>query len=688
MRISIHPIVAIFLSSLLFDQSLYALPQGPFVEQDQEKMVWQQGGNPNFILQPRLLWQYSRKYPSFADIDADGDSDLILVPIDEYYMDYPKSGVYLENIGNNANPAYALSKLSPFKNTEHGELSSTAWDLDNDGDLDWIQRDNYSGKFYFVENIGNAFEPQFIQRRGADNPLEHLSYSYPPVLLDADNDGDADLLAVSQENQIIYIENIGTLNVPLFIERTGADNPWNGMVADRLAALDLDDDGDIDVVMTTLDGHFSYLENIGTPETPNYVERSGTDNPLSNIDSIGTIAPVDMDADGDWDLVIGPDMIYFKNQGTASAPKFEISENPWGGFYARHHAMIDPDGDNDWDIVVPSYGDRLGYFENIGTPTAPQYVDQSSNEAQNPFYNLGEFGIHSIVPIDADKDADTDLLMEDYAGNLYYVENIGSPTMPQYVERKGLENPWNEVNIIDIYNSGDFIDKFPSYFTAFDVDGDNDIDLVLGTTAGIIRYLENIGSIIAPQYVERTDATNPWNGIDTGWYSKPVAVDFDHDDDMDLLIISNRGQINYFENIGSPSSPQYIQRLGTDNPWDKVSVSSHFGIHTPVDLDADGDLDLLVSDDNGVLHYFENLNFSDHARIFNWAENLAPDILPLPAETIELPPLYIRSYPVAGVYLGYNSTDGHVYFFAPPYLELLDLGLLADYLQATQEAGF
>ncbi|MBA4256861.1 MAG: hypothetical protein C0445_13410 [Polaromonas sp.] len=64
--------------------------------------------------------------------------------------------------------------------------------------------------------------------------------------------------------------------------------------------------------------------------------------------------------------------------------------------------------------------------------------------------------------------------------------------------------------------------------------------------------------------------------------------------------------------------------------------------------------------------------------VFNWAEGLAPALLtPAGRASQSVPPFYVRSYPLTGVYLGVSSADGRVYFLSGTNLS--NLGLLSDW---------
>ena len=129
-------------------------------------------------------------------------------------------------------------------------------DLDGDGNLDMVIG-NHQGDFHYFENTGSGGNPGFTLRTGESNPLNHLvaNFDSTPVFADLDNDGDPDLVNGQDNGAISYIENTGTATAPSFVQRSGADNPFNGIDVGRNSApalADLDGDGDLDLIAGSL----------------------------------------------------------------------------------------------------------------------------------------------------------------------------------------------------------------------------------------------------------------------------------------------------------------------------------------------------------------------------------------------------------------------------------------------------
>ena len=128
-----------------------------------------------------------------------------------------------------------------------------------------------------------------------------------------------------------------------------------------------------------------------------------------------------------------------------------------------------------------------------------------------------------------------------------------------------------------------------------------------------LYYFENVGNATSPSYEAVTGTASPFDGIDVGSYSAPALADLDDDGDLDLVVGEKYGDLYYYENVGSATSPSYEARTGSANPFDGfyyVYDSEHPAL---ADLDGDGDLDLVVGEyddvyyDDGVLNYYENV---------------------------------------------------------------------------------
>ena len=166
--------------------------------------------------------------------------------------------------------------------------------------------------------------------------------------------------------------------------------------------------------------------------------------------------------------------------------------------------------------------------------------------------------------------------------------------MAVFASRAGAADPFNGIDVGD-----------SSTVSFGDLDGDGDPDAVVGESDGTINYYENTGTGLAPAYTLRTGTGNPFGGIDVGTFSRPSLADLDGDGDLDAVIGENLGTLNYYENTGTGLAPTFTVRTGSANPFTGIDVGVSSATNL-VDLDGDGDFDAVVGEDDGTLNYFEN----------------------------------------------------------------------------------
>jgi hypothetical protein len=172
---------------------------------------------------------------------------------------------------------------------------------------------------------------------------------------------------------------------------------------------------------------------------------------------------------------------------------------------------------------------------------------------------------------------------------------------PQFTHQLAAENPFNRINVGSA--------SAPSFA---DLDGHGDLDAVVRTGNGWLNYYENTGTAIVPTFAQRTGALNPVDGIEIGCWSNPSFADLDGDGDLDLLIGRLLGDLIYFENTGTDSALAFDRRSGSANPFDGVDLGN-LAAPSLADLDGDGDLDMLLGTGSGRLSYFENTPFRGKA---------------------------------------------------------------------------
>lgn len=119
-----------------------------------------------------------------------------------------------------------------------------------------------------------------------------------------------------------------------------------------------------------------------------FTERPGTNNPFDGVDIGDNSAPqlVDYEGDGDLDIAIGRQdgsIAYYENTGSASSPNYVEqtgSDNPFDGQNVGSDAVLefaDVDADGDLDIVAGKGQGTLAFIENTGSVTDPNYESRT-----------------------------------------------------------------------------------------------------------------------------------------------------------------------------------------------------------------------------------------------------------------------------------------------------------------------
>lgn len=274
----------------------------------------------------------------------------------------------------------------------------------------------------------------------------------------------------------------------------------------------------------------------------------------------------------------------------AEAQKFlPPVENPYGLDSTRGFTIptfVDLDDDGDYDMLAGEFDGNWKYFENIGTAQSPKF----SNPSSNPFNLDTTTYIGAPVFADIDDDGDFDLFAGEYYGRIKYFENVGSKTVPSFA--KPINQPFG---IDTTYNY-----SFPTFA---DLDGDGDSDLLIGTYGGNMEYSENIGSSSSPIF---SSPVNVPFGLDsTSELAIPHFTDLDSDGDYDLMVSGYSGELTYFENTGTATKPSFTSSKDPFNMVDTSGSDITYIFPTTIDLDDDGDLDVLFGVAGNTLLYFE-----------------------------------------------------------------------------------
>jgi len=353
-------------------------------------------------------------------------------------------------------------------------------DLDGDGDLDLIsghigeRKDRFgwtdAPSVFYWENVGTRTEPQW---RKGKFPLEERWTAFMPDvpvprLVDWDNDGDLDLL-MSARCEAFRFENVGTKTEPKFEFReqlSMAAGPF--LVNYNLNAVapclgDLNGDGmpdllrggsgDIPVALMKSFGNTPTFEDAGILEAAG--ERVYV--PFVHGDDTSFPFLFDWDGDKDLDLLLGDGEGYvhlYRNSGDAKQWKFEAGKKlkmtdgqdlcagpptPKEAKDFEQHsgnravpAPADYDADGKVDLICSNAEGKVFFYRNAGQEQFAPGVEIASGTNRCFTY-----------PVDWNSDGKPDVILSWPTGPVVYL-NIGSETngTPKFEahEVKGL--PW------------------------------------------------------------------------------------------------------------------------------------------------------------------------------------------------------------------------------------------------------
>lgn len=553
---------------------------------------------------------------SAIDLDQDGLQDLFIL---DRSGDKP---VFLLNTGTPGQaqyrPTHAYDNVFPFPLLHDWALMR---DYNCDGKADIFAYTN--GAFAVYRNTSDANGLSFTladDQVGSNyvptySPNLYISNVDLPGIADMDGDGDMDVLTFSiwgsnylEFHKNLSMEQYSTCDSLVYEVRSRCWGQFQESISGNSIAL-----------------NFPCTDNVPNPELGLHGETGIHVAADERAHSGSTVLPLDLDGDGDMDLILGdylsPDLMSLTNGGTLAHAQmisvdtlFPVYDQQvyFEQFLAPYQVDIDGDGIRDL-VVAPNSttgsenAHGVWYYRNTATDAAPVFHYQMNDLFQRDMLDFGE-GARPVL-FDHNGDGLMDLVVANegyfqsggtYLGRLALLENTGTAIQPSF-------------NLVDTdYAQLSGLALGPGLHPAFgDVDGDGHPDMILGDVNGNLYFLHNTSSgpvalfQSAPVQVNGDDGT----ALDVGANATPQLFDLDGDGLLDLVIGERSGNLNYYRNNGTAQVPSWhlesaaLGGVNVSDYWSSTGYSVPF-----LYVDGDGQKICLSGSESGGIHRYDNIS--------------------------------------------------------------------------------
>jgi hypothetical protein len=308
--------------------------------------------------------------------------------------------------------------------------------------------------------------------------------------------------------------------------------------------------------------------------------------PESREQSCFDAQAVDIDSDGDLDLLMagfssgGSPNRLFSNDGTGNFTDDSATNIPAVGGISEHLTVGDMNGDGDPDVVFANVG-------SSGNPSHEYLLNTGSlGILETSSQGLPVTGLSSFVAArDFDGDNDLDLFIANF-GTSHLLQNDGSGN---FTDVSVTQLPGSDPDITEDSGIGD-------------VDGNGTLDILLAYRGSSFEgqglqnqlWLNDGAGSFSNNTGDLPDMSNSTFDIH--------LVDIDGDSDLDALIGNatiDQSNTPLLDNIWiNNGTGQFTDE--TNTRWPQPVLSNTYGVNA-VDLDRDGDLDILTAENTGPL---------------------------------------------------------------------------------------
>lgn len=498
-------------------------------------------------------------YPAIADIDNDGDLDI---------LSFFGMGEYLEYHRNMSMELYGIPDS-----------------------LKYVREDHCWGEF--MENAyGNSITLNIVCPPSKDeennfnistSDIKHTGSTL--LALDLDGDTLKDLLIGDVDFPDLFaLYNKGTLSDAL-ITSTDTLFPSNTQQIDLVSFpvpsyLDVNNDGKKDLIVSPFDAGPAiaenqkscwYYKNTNTASSPVFDYQYDNFLQKDMIDLGSGAYPVlhDYDGDGLKDLFVSNfgkrDSSYYssgylysvyvsgislyKNTGTASNPEFTFITNDFADIRARkltgiYPAFGDIDDDGAAEMIIGKSNGKLDLYENLAP--AGQPMDMVLSQINYDSIYVGSTPTQtypSATPqlFDLDKDSLPDLIIGRKAGTLYYYKNTGTAQIPQFTMMN------DSLGMVDVvkHTSSNYGFSVPCFFT----DSTGETKLFVGSESGYIYYYKNIDGNLTGSFTLEDSLLLYLND---GMRGSVAVANLDSDNFPEMITGNYSGGVTCFKGITPP----------------------------------------------------------------------------------------------------------------------------------------
>ncbi|MEZ7839156.1 MAG: FG-GAP-like repeat-containing protein [Flavobacteriales bacterium] len=553
----------------------------------------------------------------------------------------------------------------------------SAIDLNKDGILDLIIFDKNGDQINCFINNGAQGEVDY-------HYAPEYNILFPELedwvlLRDYNCDGKMDIFT-SGNGAILLYENLATSEALSFqlVETILTDRgsgPTNLYVSsvDIPHIGDLDFDGDLDILTFSIIGsHVEWhknnsIEKFGSCDSldftleddcwgdfsENFSDNSVTlndcakkteTNPKEAKHSGSTVTALDLNNDSYFELLLGDvtfDNLVMLENSAPTENAFMVSQDVNFPDYNTSISLtkfpaayyLDLNNDQQKDLIITPNGNNVSHnYENIWFYENTSSTDEVHLNLVQKNVLLDEMievgsGAHPVF-FDYNKDGLMDLIVANYG---YYITGGNFNSQLALYENVGtLTEPLFEW-ITDDYAGLGLLNFDNNIIPTFgDIDNDGDQDMLLGDSNGKIHLMKNIEINGEANFF--MNSVN-YLDIDVGSFASPFFIDLDRDGDLDLIIGSRQGQIFHYENQGDANEANLVlanDTLGNINLTDPIYNTAYT---TPTIIDTDNGYELFVGTEKGHLYHYNTIDDN-----LDGSFELATDSMQLYSKSIKTAP--------------------------------------------------